>query len=297
MKHVMIGAIGSLLLAGFFGGSAALADTFYWNNTGSASDLMDAEVVDYNDWGGPLDGMGDEEFPTYNDAVLGHPDDPDCKAEFRSMVEYNISGFTVPPGQTITAATFNIRVSSSSVFMGCGSVTYEDHPLYIAVHGYVGNGTVTLDDFQRGCITPLNCSNYLNRYDLPLPPDPPPAPGTVISFDVTDYVTARVNAHDAYVGLMIRAGGAPGGMMFEEWSGRVYPQLVIETAPIDPCQGIPLGDFAAPPGVDGIDIQYFVDALLATSPTQDQICHGDFNDNGVLDIGDVNGMVAALLSP
>jgi len=65
---------------------------------------------------------------------------------------------------------------------------------------------------------------------------------------------------------------------------------------IDPCMGIPLGDFVAPIGVDGLDVQPFVDALTAASPTQDQICRGDFNGNSALDDGDVNGMVAALLA-
>ncbi len=154
---------------------------------------------------------------------------------------------------------------------------------------------MTASDFQAGCTAPLDCDNYLDRYDLPLPPDPLPPAGTIISFDVTDYVAARVDAQDAYVGLMIRAGGAPGGMQFSESSSYVYPQLVIETGEADPCEGIPLGDFAAPTGVDGIDIQYFVSALLSGSPTQEQICRGDFNANDVLDVGDVDGMVTALL--
>ena len=65
---------------------------------------------------------------------------------------------------------------------------------------------------------------------------------------------------------------------------------------VDPCAGIPLGDFVAPAGVDGLDVQPFVDALISGSPTQDQICRGDFNGNMALDDGDVNGMVAALLA-
>jgi hypothetical protein len=76
----------------------------------------------------------------------------------------------------------------------------------------------------------------------------------------------------------------------------VYPQLVIETGAADPCAGIPLGDFAAPRGVDGIDIQFFVNALTSGAPSQDEICRGDFNDNGILDLGDATGMVVALLS-
>ncbi len=297
MKEEMIGAIGGLLLVGLLGGSVALADTFYWNNSGSSSDGMDAQVLDYDDTGAPLDGVGDMMLSSvYGDVALGHADDPNCKAEVRSAVEYDISAFTVPPQQTITAATLNVRVSGNSLFMGCGSVGENDHPLYMAAHGYVGDGTVLASDFQAGCTAPLDCDNYLDRYDLPLPPDPLPSAGTIISFDVTDYVTDRVNAQDGYVGLMIRAGGAPGGMQFWESSGHVYPQLVIETGAADPCAGIPLGDFTSPRGVDGSDIRFFVSALLSGSPTQGEICRGDFNDNGILDAGDADGMVSALLS-
>ena len=64
----------------------------------------------------------------------------------------------------------------------------------------------------------------------------------------------------------------------------------------NPCSGIPLGDYGAPTGTDGLDVQPFVDALTSSSPTQDQICHGDFNGNAVLDVGDVDGMVTALLA-
>ena len=38
----------------------------------------------------------------------------------------------------------------------------------------------------------------------------------------------------------------------------------------------------------------FVAALTSPAPTQFQIAHGDFNGNGVLDIGDADGMVAAM---
>jgi carboxypeptidase D len=45
---------------------------------------------------------------------------------------------------------------------------------------------------------------------------------------------------------------------------------------------------------NGLDVQTFVTAMLGT-PTQNQICHGDFNDSHALDLGDVPGLVDALL--
>lgn len=64
----------------------------------------------------------------------------------------------------------------------------------------------------------------------------------------------------------------------------------------DDCEADPLGDFVAPTGVDGLDMQPFIDALTSPTPTPLQILHGDFNGNGVLDVGDADGMVAALLA-
>jgi hypothetical protein len=205
--------------------------------------------------------------------------------EIRSIVEFDIQGFYtgLPPGETITSATFKVQYTSG--------VAGLDLPGSLLVNGYMGDGTVVATDFQTGCTgsPPCNCgtiAQYTVAPDLPV--------GTVISFDVTAYVTQLVGQSTRYIGLAVRAGSV-GGLWLEEASFRPYPQLVIQTGAPDPCLGIPLGDFAAPTGADGVDIQYFVSALLSASPTQDQICRGDFNDNGVLDVGDVDGMIAALL--
>ena len=54
------------------------------------------------------------------------------------------------------------------------------------------------------------------------------------------------------------------------------------------------GDINQDGNTDGFDVQALVDALL-TLPTQTEICHGDYNDNNQLDVGDVAGFVTALL--
>lgn len=81
------------------------------------------------------------------------------------------------------------------------------------------------------------------------------------------------------------------------WAGPATDCADLDTSgTADDCEADPLGDFVAPPGVDGLDLQPFVDALTSPAPTQFQISHGDFNGNGVLDVGDANGMVTALLA-
>lgn len=285
MKQVVIRAIGTMLVVGLFGSPPALADwTFTISNSGSATDAMDRQVIDYMDLNKDpvLDCRGDQYFNTFSDVVY----DPAFPMEIRSIVEFDIQGFYIglPPGETITSATFNVQYTSGVAGLSL--------PGSLLVNGYVGNGTVTESDFQAGCTgtPPCNCgtiAQYIVAPDLPVE--------TVISFDVTAYVTQLVGQSARNVGLAVRAGGV-GGLWLEEASFRPYPQLVIQTAAPDPCLGILLGDFAAPTGVDGVDIQYFLSALLSASPTQDQICRGDFNGNGVLDLGDVDGMVAALLS-
>ena len=285
MKLAKIAAVGCILLTGLLGASPVLADwTFTISNSGSYTDAMDREVIDYMDLNEDpvLDCRGDIYFDTFNDVVLN----PNYPLEARSIVEFDIAGYYsgVPAGESVASATFNVQYTNG--------VAGLDLPASLIVHGYTGtDGVVTEGDFQAECRgnPPCTCrvvAEYAVAPDLPV--------GTVISFDVTQFVTQLVDQNARYVGLVVRAGSV-GGLWLEEASFRPYPQLVIQTAAADPCEGIPLGDFVAPAGVDGIDIQYFVDAMLAVSPTQDQICHGDFNGNGGLDIDDVNGMVNALV--
>jgi carboxypeptidase D len=64
-----------------------------------------------------------------------------------------------------------------------------------------------------------------------------------------------------------------------------------------PCQPADLdGDIDGDGLSDGRDIKAFVSAVMST-PTPSQVCHGDFNDNDALDIGDITGLISALLNP
>jgi outer membrane protein assembly factor BamB len=62
------------------------------------------------------------------------------------------------------------------------------------------------------------------------------------------------------------------------------------------------GDFCGVTGqadgaVDGMDLQCFVAALLADTPTDEQTALGDFNEDSQLTIEDVPGFLSALLGP
>ncbi len=166
---------------------------------------VDFEVVDAD----PFDGFGDNgPYSTFNNALLG------TLGECRSMAEFDISQFSIPPGEFISMATFDVMITDIDIF---GLGVDGETPDSLAVDGYVGNGLSELSDFEAGD------GNVLDSVDTP-----DPQIGQVLSFDVTSFVIDLVNAHEQYIGLTIRAETF-GGLQVEE--GGVFPKLTIETIP------------------------------------------------------------------
>lgn len=166
---------------------------------------VDFEVIDAD----PFDGYGDNgPYATFCDVLLG------TLGECRSMVEFDISPFSVPPEEFISRATFEVLITSIEIFgLGVNGETPES----LAVDGYIGNGFEELSDFEAGD------GNVLASVDTP-----DPQIGQVLSFNVTSFVTDLVNAQEQYVGLTIRAETF-GGLWVTE--GGVFPKLTIETIP------------------------------------------------------------------
>jgi hypothetical protein len=166
---------------------------------------VDFEVIDAD----PFDGFGDNgPYSTFNDALLG------TLGECRSMAEFDISPFSIPPGEFISMATFEVIITAIDIYgLGVNGETPES----LTVDGYVGNGLEELTDFEAGD------GNVLDSVDTP-----DPQIGQVLSFDVTSFVTDLVNAQEQYVGLTIRAETF-GGLWVTE--GGVFPKLTIETIP------------------------------------------------------------------
>lgn len=164
---------------------------------------VDFEVVDAD----PFDGFGDNgPYSTFNDALLG------TIGECRSMAEFDISEFSVLPGEVISMATFEVIITEIDVFgLGVDGETPES----LVVDGYVGNGLEELSDFEAGD------DHVLDSIDIP-----DPEIGQVLSFNVTSFVIDLINAQEQYVGLTIRAETF-GGLWVTE--GGVFPKLTIET--------------------------------------------------------------------
>jgi len=201
MRHTAAYAIACLSMAFALGGAPVLAGSVFTIE----NPPVDFEVVDAD----PFDGFGDNgPYSTFNDALLG------TEGECRSMAEFDISAFTVPPGEYISSATFDMVITAIDIYgLGVNGETPES----LAVDGYVGNGVAELSDFEAG-----------NGNLLDTVATPNPQVGQLVSFEVTSYVTELVNAHEQYVGLTVRAGTF-GGLWVTE--GGVYPRLTIETIP------------------------------------------------------------------
>lgn len=58
----------------------------------------------------------------------------------------------------------------------------------------------------------------------------------------------------------------------------------------------PTGDTNGDGTTDGLDVQRFVEALLANSTVPSDLRRADFNRDGAVDIGDAPGMVTRLLT-
>jgi hypothetical protein len=166
---------------------------------------VDFEVIDAD----PFDGVGDNgPYATFNDVLLG------TLGECRSIAEFDISPFSVPPGEFISRATFEVIIHEINI---SGLGVNGETPESLAVDGYVGNGLEELSDFEAGD------GNVLDSIATP-----DPQIGQVLSFNVTSFVVNLVHAQEQYVGLTVRAETF-GGLWVTE--GDSYPKLTIETRP------------------------------------------------------------------
>jgi hypothetical protein len=201
MRQVLNKTIVGLLLVVLLGGPTALADSVFTIE----DPPVDCEVIDAD----PFDGYGDNgPYSTFNDALLG------TVGECRSMAEFDISGFSVPPGEYISSATLEVMITAIEIYgLGVNGETPES----LGVDGYVGNGIEELSDFEAG---------DGNLLDSVLTPNP--QIGDVLTFDVTGFVTDMVNAQEQWVGLTVRAETF-GGLWVTECG--LYPKLTIETIP------------------------------------------------------------------
>lgn len=212
MRCVFGKAVGLLLLIGLVWCPVATADSLFMIENPE----VDFQVLDVDDGSGEFfyDGTGDYgPYATFGDVALG------SFGAARSMAEFDISGFTIPAGEIITSATFEIRFSGISLF---GLGIDGEVPDSLGLDGYVGDGVADVSDYQIA---------DGNQLDSVVPVDP--QVGDVLRFSITPYVTELVDAGTTYLGLTVRAESF-GGHQFWESSSYPYPKLTIMTGVPEP---------------------------------------------------------------
>jgi hypothetical protein len=245
--------IACVFVVGAFASTAVLADSVFTIE----NPPVDCEVVDAD----PFDGYGDNgPYSTFNDELLG------TLGECRSMAEFDISGFAVPPGEYISYAKLEVMITATEIY-GLG-VNGED-PESVGVDGYVGNGVEELSDFEAGD------GNLLDSV-----PTPNPQIGDILTFDVTAFVIEMVNAQEQWLGLTLRAETF-GGLWTTE--GGVYPKLTIETTSESEC----VGDLDGDGDTDQSDLGVLLADWGCTSN-----CVGDLDGDDDTDQSDLGVLLA-----
>jgi hypothetical protein len=138
--------------------------------------------------------------------------------ERRAFYEFDIGNLSLAPHTVIRRAILktplrNVRPNNS------GS-------LFLRLFGYVGNGKADLSDFDAGVSIGGNQVMDANSY--------PRIPRDSIDFDVTPFVSERVNSRDDFAGFGFRVGD-----LQVIWSSAALrddynapPSLIIETADV-----------------------------------------------------------------
>ena len=161
----------------------------------------------------PFDGNGDSGPYDFDTVILG------TTGEKRAMAEFDLSTITIPAGEVIESATYEVQIYSNYVGgLGC---PYGQVPDTMAVDGYVGNGVEELSDFQAGT------GNFLARVD-----SSEVVYLSVLSFDVSEFVAGLIANGDQYAGLTLRAEQVGGVSVWDGIAG--YPKLTITTTVPEP---------------------------------------------------------------
>ena len=177
-------------------------------NTFSFEPEITFEVID-GGFDGEFDGTGDSVFPgNFFTIILG------SSGEAAEFAEFNIDEFTIPEGETISNARFDVKITGLEVG-GLGAM-FGDNPDIIGAFGYSGNGVADASDFETGILLDTEDTSE-------------PSVGQQLSFEVTDFVQNLVKNDEPFAGIGLRALEL-GGISVDSVSIS-QPTLIIETAP------------------------------------------------------------------
>ncbi len=152
-------------------------------NTFSFEPEITFEVID-GGFDGEFDGTGDSVFPgNFFTIILG------SSGEAAEFAEFNIDEFTIPEGETISNARFDVKITGLEVG-GLGAM-FGDNPDIIGAFGYSGNGVADASDFETGILLDTEDTSE-------------PSVGQQLSFEVTDFVQNLVKNDKPFDGIGLR---------------------------------------------------------------------------------------------
>ena len=152
---------------------------------------------------GPQDGVFDAFPPSNFGSVVNNG-----FTSFRTALEFDISA--VPAGYTINAATLTMRVG------------FVEGTRQIALHGYAGDGTISLGDFSRdGVVDNATLS-------------PAGLSSQTVVFDAKAFLDSLVQGGEAFAGFNLREDPANSSnflVLFFNMDGPTAPRLSVEAVP------------------------------------------------------------------
>jgi hypothetical protein len=127
------------------------------------------------------------------DHIQGNGNYPTANVETRAFYEFDISAVS---STVVNSASFSFLANdpATSCFdlFGCPAITS------LKILGYSGDGVVTLKDVDAG----VQLATI----------DPLPDLGSLVTIDVTSFVSGLINSNDQYAGFNLRAGSFNGGL-------------------------------------------------------------------------------------
>lgn len=216
-------------------------------------------------------------------------------------LEWRPAQQTVRPGDTVDIGLYAVSDNAGNQPISAMDVLLEWDASTLQLVGVVNNGPYAW--FQSGFFSDSSLDGINNTFAdgdakyTALAQFVTPASATPAGLLVT---TVRFQALAGTPGNIVSIPLTLGPSSETAVYGTAFPgqdvtgtrgsaEIVVCFAPAD-------GDLNEDGSPDGLDIQDFVQAVLDTSTASVDVCHADFDDDGMIDLGDLDGFIDAVLN-
>lgn len=137
-----------------------------------------------------------------------------------TFAEYNLGDFSLDYNTAIKRVLFETPLHSVWVGGSDFGIKGAINPGLLGIYGYVGNGAADVSDYRtRELLSSVDISSFPPLFSL----------DTFISFDVTDFVSRKLDNKDPFAGFVIRALNPGAVSLYGRRDKGNPPKLIIET--------------------------------------------------------------------